>query len=572
MPKEADLHQLGGKLAQLLVDTILGAHPHVADWNEQTKEEYRAKFLDGLEQHSAKLVRPLLTSVAETTDLPPELSGLLEELGLPTEQFTGIISQFFVFGVMFTLAQAMLAPFVTQVQNDVWAANPDRPISPPDVATAVVRGIGFGDSSSVTIPDWATTEAGYSGLNADRFATMVGVTGMAPALQLLFEMVRRGIIDVGELNGGGTTLTSGIQESDIKDEWIDPVAMLRYVQPSPLDMVAAAVRNQWDDAPVGVDTTLPEQWANTLGLEPPGWVNDNPNWFNLLVNIAGRPPGPVELGHAANRGLIPWAGTGSGALTFQQGISESDIKDKWYPLLEQLAVYWPPSGEVRTLLMHGGITLDQALAYWKANGVPAELAAAYQYVSQIEQVTQDKALAKGDIETLLQENLISDDQALALLGDIGYSGVNATMIVEMAHFRYELQALRAGIRTISTLYTSRKITPTQATTGFEGLGLAADQIQAILATLTFQLEAEVPIPSAAQVASGLYYQIIDQDQAMAMMMDLGYSAGDAWFLLSVRIHGPLPNPPAGWNPPASGQAAASGEQPSTAAVPVVAPE
>lgn len=553
-PTAPQLHHLGGKLGQLVADVIVNLHPHVSRLAEIEKAEFRAKFLDGLEDHTAQLVRPLLESVLDSTKTPDELRGLMAELGAPTEQFTGIISQFFIFGVMFTLAQAMLAPFVTQVENDVWAAHPVRPISPPDIATAVVRGIGFGDSSSVVVPEWATTEAGLSGLDADRFSTMVGVTGMAPALQLLFEMIRRGIIEEGALDAGGTTLVSGIQQSDVKDEWIDPVAKLRYVQPSPIDMVRAAVQSQWDDTPIGTGIDLPKQWATALGLEPPDWVAGNPDWFNILYNSAGRPPGPVEMGHAANRGLTPWQGTGSASVAFDQAIRESDIKDKYIPLLELLAVYWPPSGEVMTLLKHGGLDVDQAKAYWKANGVPDELATAYLYVSQIEQVTQDKALAKGDIESLLQENLIDDDQALTLLGEVGYSGENATLIVEMAHFRYELQALRAGIRTISTLYTSKKITATEAQTGFQGLGLAANQIEDLLATLDFQRRAEVVIPTAAQVAAGLYYQVIDQPTAMTMLEDLGYSAFDAWFVLSVRLHGPLPGAPGGYVPPASGAA------------------
>lgn len=543
MPKEQDIHHLGGKLAQLLAETILNAHPHVADWSEQVRAEYRARFLDGLEQHTANLVGPLLGSVNDTAAIPPELAGLLAELGLPTEQFTGIISQFFIFGVMFTLAQSMLAPFVQQVQNDVWQAHPDRPIPPPDVATAVVRGIDYGDSSGVTIPEWATTEAAKSGFDPEAFATMVGVTGMAPALQLLFEMVRRSIIDEGTLNGGGTTLIAGIQQSDIKDEWIDAVSKLRYVQPSPIDMVQAAVRNQWDELPEGANVEQWRQWANVLGLEPGDYLHGNPEWFNILYNIAGRPPGPVEMGHAANRGLIPWRGLGSRALSFQQAIAESDIKDKWEPLLEKLAVYWPPSGEVRTLLMHGGLTSEQAKAYWRANGVPDELLNAYLYVSQIEQVTQDKALAKGDILTLVQEQALSDDDALAMLHEIGYSGDNAAYLIEMAHFRFELEAIRSSVRTVSRLYTSRKITATQAKEGLQGLGMPESQIEVLLKTLTDQMHAEVLIPTPAQVASALFYRIVDQPTAMAMLEQLGYSAYDAWLVLSVRMHGPLPDKP-----------------------------
>lgn len=536
-PKEPDLHHLGGKISQLLADTIIGIHPHVARLAEGEKAAFREAFLEGLEQHTAQLVNPLLESVSGATTIPDELTGILTELGLPTEQFTGIISQFFVFGVMFTLAQAMLAPFVQQVQNDVWTAHPDRPLAPPDAATAVVRGIDYGSTSGVTVPQWALDEAAKSGVGPDAFKTMVGVTGMAPALQLLFEMVRRGIIPEGELNAGGVTLVSGIQQSDVKDEWIEYVSKLRYVQPSPVDFVRAAVQAQMPYADAA-------SWATKVGLEPPDYLDGNPDWFKLLFDTAGRPPGPVEMGHAANRGLIPWEGTGPEALTFQQAIAESDIKTKWTPILKELARYYPPNGEIRTLLLHGGLTEEQAKALWMANGVPAELADAYLHLAQVEQVTQDKALAKGDILTLVQEQAISDTDAMDMLAQIGYSGTNAEHLLEMAHFRYELEALRSVVRRIATLYTGRKINATQAKEGLTGLGLPTKQIDSLMTTLTHQREASVLVPTPAQVEGGFHYGVIDQATATSMLVGMGYDEWSAWFVLSAREHGKLPGEPA----------------------------
>lgn len=557
MTKAADVHHIQGKLAQVLAETILGVAPHVQQHVQDARAEANHDFLEGMEQHVAELVRPMLKSVAETGELPKELKPLLTELGVPTEQFTGIISQFFIFGVMFQLAGAMLAPFVQQVNNDVWTAHPDRPLSPPDIATAVVRGFGLGDSGGTTVPDWATTEAAKSGFDAAHFQTQVGVTGMAPNLQLLFEMIRRQIIPEGALNDGGQTLIGGIQQSDIRDVWIPSVAQLRYVQPSPTDLVAAAVRHQWDDLPAGTDLSQWQNWATILGLEPPDWLANNPNWFNILYNISGRPLGPQEMGRLANRGQLPWTGTGSTVTTFQQGIAESDIKDKWEAAAVLLQQYWPAVGETGALLREGGLTPEQAEAYWQAEGVPAELATALLYVSQIQQVTQDRALAKSDILQLVQENAITDDEALTMLAEVGYSGDNAEFLLEGAHFRFELEAIRTSVRNVSTLYTGRKITATQAQAALQGIGMPADQITALLETLTNQRNAEVLIPTVAQVASALYYGIVDYADAEAFLVEQGYSTDDAWLVLSVRMHGPISPAPSGVTIPTSAPVASA---------------
>lgn len=535
-PDQAQVHHLGSKFAQLLADTIINSHPHVSNLAEEQKALWRAKFLDGLEAHTAALVQPLLKSVTDSTEIPAEIRTLLTEVGVPTEQFTGIISQFFIFGLMFTLGQSMLAPFIQQVNNDVWSAHPDRPLSVPEIATAIVRGFGLGDSGGTAVPAWAIAEAAKSGINADVLATTVGVTGMAPALQLLFEMVRRGIIPEGELDGGGETLISGIQQSDVRDPWIPYVSKLRYVQPSPIDFVRATVQHQMDAGEA-------KDWATKVGLEPADYLNGNPDWFDLLVHTAGRPPGPVELGHAANRGIIPWDGTGPDVTSFLQGVAESDIKDKWEPVLRALARYYPPNGEVRTLLMHGGLTEDQARAFWIANGVPADLADAYLHLARIEQITQDRALAKGDILTLVQEQAVSDDNATAMLQQIGYDGSNAVFLIEMAHFRYELEALRNAVRRVSTLYVERKITTTEAKTGLEGLGLPESQITSLLETLGHQRASVALLPTAAQVTGGFHYGVIDQPTATQMLEALGYDAWSAWFVLSEREHTVLPGEP-----------------------------
>lgn len=544
------VHHIQSKFASLLAETILGVAPHVQEHVQNARAEANHDFLEGMEQHVATLVRPILEGYTGQGNVPPELVALLGELGVPTEQYTGIISQFFVFGVMFQLAGAMLGPFVQQVNNDVWSAHPDRPLSPPDIATAIVRGFSPGDSGGTTVPDdWAAVAA-MSGFDASTFATQVAITGMAPALQLLFEMIRRGVIEEGELNGGGQTLTSGIQQSDIRDEWIESVTKLRYAPPSPTDLVAAAVRHQDDTLPDGTDLSYWETLAESLGLEPPGWINGNPNWFNMLYNISGRPPGPQEMARLANRGQLEWAGTGSTVLSFQQGIAESDIKDKWYAPLVKLAEYWPAVGEIGALLREGGITEDQAETYWKAEGVPTELMGALKYVNTVQQITQYKALNVGSITQLVQENAITDTEALTLLAEVGYSGDNAEYIIESAHFRYELEALRRSVETISSNYVSKGLTATQAQEGLQGLGMPQSQVDQLLATLTYQRSASVLIPTVAQMASAFYYGIVDYQTALSFLMEQGYSEDNAWIVLSVRMHAPIQPAPSGVSIPA----------------------
>lgn len=525
------MHASAGKLAQLLGEVIMHHAPWTAEVNEQTRRRITDDWLERLEQHGSSILAPLMDQIKQSTDPPAEVVHLLEAAANPSAQFGATIQQFFIYGVMFNLASTALGPFVQVLANELWSQFPERPLSPPDIATMVVRNIEPGQTATTAAPGWALTEALNSGVDNERFQALVDATGMPPDTTSLFEMVRRSIIDE-------TQLDQGIREGDTRDEWIPFVSKLRYVTPSPIDLVASAVQNQ-------IDYSTANDLAAQLGLEPAGFINDNPDWFKLLYDTHGRPPGPVELGHAAQRGFIPWTGTGPDATTFQQGISESDLKDKWTPVLQQLAAYFPPPGEVKTLLEHGAIDPEQAQALWAAGGVPANLAAAYAHVAQFEQVTTDKAVAKGDILSLVQAQAISDETATSMLQRVGYGPDTAPYLVALAHLHYELETLRTAVSRIATLYTSFKITAVEAQNGFQSLGLPPGQVSQLLATLSAQRANEVVIPTASQVASALYYGIIDQAAAMTRLEALGYLPDDAWLVLSVRMHEPLPDAPPG---------------------------
>ena len=527
-------HQSASKLSQLLADTIMHHAPWTAEVNEETRRRVTDAWLERLEQHATKVVGPLIDHVTADVATPEPIASLLQHAHTPSAQFGSTIQQFFVYGVMFSLASTLMQPLTQSTGNDIWAAHPDRPLSPPDLATMVVRGIGKGDSSGVEVPEWATEMAKQSGLAPELFASIVGTAGMAPDMTVLFEMIRRGVITKEQL-------TRGIKQGDIKDEWIPYVEKMRYVTVSPTDMVRAAVQNQlpYDEA---------AHWAHAVGLEPVDWVGGNPDWFKILYDIAGRPPGPSEAGRMALRGIIPVEGAGPAETTFQQAIAESDVKTKWTDALWQLMQYVPPPGEVRTLLLHGGIDHATAVDIWKKDGIPEAIAEAYAHVTSLEQITQDKALAKGDIETMLQEQLITDEQAKTYLARIGYEGANAQFIINMAHFRYELEALRTAVRTVGRYYTTWKLDAAGASKAFQSLGLTVDQATNLVDRLEVERQATSPLPTASQISGAHYYGVVPTEVAMSMLQDLGYSPWRAWFILSTRMHSPLPHEPAEGRP------------------------
>lgn len=248
----------------------------------------------------------------------------------------------------------------------------------------------------------------------------------------------------------------------------------------------------------------------------------------------------------ANRGIIPWTGTGTDQVSFEQVIAESDVKVKYTAALQALQAYVPPPRTVGTLYQHGAITADQALAYWKAGGVPDPLAQGYLYQAQQEHTEQDKLLAKGEILSAYYDGILPQDQAETYLALLGYSGEVAATMLELQDFRRELQAINKVVSKVGTLYTEFKITGTNATAALSSVGLPANQIQELLGTWGQLRIAPVRVPSVAQIGAAVKYGTITQAEALAELADLGYQPRDAAIVLSAGAEAQVtPLPPAG---------------------------
>ncbi len=293
-----------------------------------------------------------------------------------------------------------------------------------------------------------------------------------------------------------------------------------------------------------------ETWAGKTGLDittplplDVGSTGIPANMFGLGVAVAGRPPGPQEAARMALRGIIEWTGSGADQTTFQQAIAESDVKTKWTDALQKLAEYFPPVGEIGTLLERGVITHDQAVSYWEANGVPKALSAAYAAMAQQQSTIQDKLLARGQIIAGYFDHIFSKQQAEELLGLLGYSGTVADDLLAIVDFRRDIQAINGVVRKISTLYTNRKISATNAKAALIDVGIDDQQATAILGYWEAVREQPIRLPTVSEIGAAVKYGTLTQAQALAELDALGYEPRDAAIVLSAHAEAqvtPLP--------------------------------
>lgn len=90
--------------------------------------------------------------------------------------------------------------------------------------------------------------------------------------------------------------------------------------------------------------------------------------LNLLTLIAADAPGPGDLAVALRRKLIPEAGVGAGNISFDQGIREGRLGDKWAPVIKALAVQWPSPTDALNAELEGQLSHAEALAEYERLG------------------------------------------------------------------------------------------------------------------------------------------------------------------------------------------------------------
>lgn len=256
-----------------------------------------------------------------------------------------VVEQLVVWGVMNQALGAALAPYFSQLQQDVEARTPNLPLAPPDLADTVVR--------DYLPQDQAAAEAAKSGLDADRFGLMVDLHRDAPGPQQLAAGLLRGLIPEGGTGAGSVSFEQGIREGRLADKWIPLIRGLAAAVLSPPDAASAVVRNFMDPAGGAAE-------AAKSGVDQAT--------FDVLRHLAGDAPGPQQLAEALRRGAITAEGTGADSTSFQQGIAEGRLADKWAPVIQALAKLWPTPVDALDAALKGQITPDEGKQLYELLG------------------------------------------------------------------------------------------------------------------------------------------------------------------------------------------------------------
>lgn len=505
MADDADTPEPRVGLAGHLADALHRVHTRLRPTLQQDRHDHVVNLLERFETELAPVIGPIVDELLADEALPESFRPMLAELRQPSHFATSLLLGIAVGSTVYPVLGAALAPPVQRVANTAWNADPVIPLSPAEVALAMVKHtLGGRDPEH---------EASLSGVNADRLNTLYENTGEPPGLGELLSLWRRGKIDTARLE-------HGIRQSRIRDEWTDAVEMLAVAPMTAEEALEGWLEGQLDEATA-------RRYYEMAGGDP--------DQFHDRYNIRGQAPTPTQALELLNRGVIAERGSGPDSTSYEQAFLEGPWRNKWLAPFLALRRYIPPVRSIVPMLRNGAITESYARELLAANGVQGSDVDAYVHEAQTGRQAAVRELTTAQIVSMYELRMIDRPTATGRLTGIGWVTDDATLLLDQADERRQQRFTNTLVTKVATLYVGWKIDTVEATHDLNAAGVPPEAQADLFRVWDIERASNLHHPTAAQVLGAYRRGAIDAAETKRRLLamgvvqaDLGIVVADAW--------------------------------------------
>jgi hypothetical protein len=470
-----------------------------------------------------------------------------------------------------------LEPFSQSLANDAWQLNQ---VKPPTIYT-LVTGVARGQIDEPTARTWSHEQ----GFSDTAFDELIAGAHTAMAAGELMQSYRRGDLTQADFE-------LGLKRHEIEPKWWPYIEKLKDVPLEPAEVAKAIHRGimKSDGLLVATPPTTPGNVPQVpeSNLDPvveAEWSGVDSERLRIMVGNAGLPPGIVQMLELMNRGYIT-------SDDFLRGVGESNLRNEWGPAMLNLARRLLTPHEYEELALRGWLTPAEADAgaalsgmsktdadlLFKMLGRPINvhqivtgLERGGKYGGDYEGVPEpfNKALRESNIRpewgnlayanryslpsafvfrALLQANVITAAEGEQYFLDLGYPPVLAKQVAD--HYGQasgstaDPHVTKANSQLWTTLhrsYVAEETDDATATTTLGTLGVAAGAIPEVLALWQAERALIRKQLTPAQVKKAYRGAVVNpdtgtawtRDDAMAALLDRGYSSSDATTFLEL---------------------------------------
>jgi len=270
------------------------------------------------------------------------------------------------------------------------------------------------------------------------------------------------------------------------------------------DQAADAVLKGWKD----------KDWAYTEAANS-GIDTDR---FDVMVDLAGEPPGIMQMLDLWRRGLIDEP-------TLHHAVLESRVRDEWFEAIKLMATAAPSTAQVIAGYVENHLTEDEARTKWaEAGGRPEDFEWEYETAGRppgmmemlhllnrgvVDEAAVVQAIRESDIKNkyvddllqlrrylppprsvvaMVRQGAITDDQARTYLADAGVAPADIEAFITSAHHTKATTIREASAGTIKTAYVDRVLTRAQAVSALGTAGYSASAANLMLDIADIDLE------------------------------------------------------------------------------------
>lgn len=482
---------IGSRFLERLARMHIGVRGETVRMEGAYKDEWVTAWMERAERELAPIVSDMLGHIGDHESTPGRIRRLIARGSTPTHQVDFIANLILNAVAVVTQLGAITAPFAQDELNKLWVDHPNVPLPPNIGALAALR--------QATTYAEARDYAAKTGFSVDAFDIIYKSQFTPPPVEALLTMLRRGQIDAG-------ALPDAFQRLGVAPEFVDPFVALVKGPPSSEQAVLAVVQNHLDEAS-----------ARAILLE--NGIDDA--YYPWLYENAGRPPGPMEMLGAWNRGVA-----GVNQAWVEQSIREGDIKNKYIPTIIGLREHLLPQKTIVAGVHQGVIPDDKAMTKLLQLGISAENAGYLLAEGHNNKVASHKNVSVSQIETAYEDGSITRAQAQAMLVALNYLAADADFILNLVDVKWQQSLHNATVSRVKSLYLAHKIERTTASSDLDAAGVTAQHRDLYLQQWDLVRATPTRTLTEGQAANAYKKLIISAAQFRARLAALGYASDD----------------------------------------------
>lgn len=488
--------ELSSKLADAYREGFLAASSELADTHHASAGEHRTATMETWEREIADTIREIGALDFSDPSIPEPVRRLFAPITGPKNQTDFFFTLAAGVGLVFSGAQAAASGLVVNIQEHSMEHWGDMAPAAATASAMQVRGI----IDDGTATDWHRR----NGVRRTHGQALTDLAWNQLGASEVLDLTRRRKLTVDQarailkLNGLPPDTINALIES--------------LLGPIPLGVAIEAVTQS--QITTGEFADLLPQY----GIDPAKW--------EVIYNSAGATMPPEMAVRLFREGRMDLK-------TFNDILLESNLKNKYVPLMKWLQFRPPPMEQALRMRRHGLLEHQETVDILKQNGFEDYYAEKLVQSAEASGGNVGKDLSPSTLIDLYEIGKWTRPETEAALVKAGYDATEAALLMDIADARMAGTVHKASTTRVHTRYVTWKIERSEASSALDALKIDPAIRDALLAQWDVERELSTLHLTRADLKKAVTGKYLTVGEGRARLLGMGYEAADADLIVKI---------------------------------------